>query len=289
MTTTPGTEWTTRRLLQWMTERFESAEHDAPRMVAEMLLGHVIGCERLHLYMDADRPASDEERSALRDLVKRALDDEPVQYLVGWTNFYGLRMACGPATLIPQPCTEDLVEHVLGERPGEPLRILDVGTGTGCIAIAIADRRPETAIVATDLVPAALELARANIDAHDVADQIECRAGSLYEPVAGDDPFDVIATNPPYIPDDEWTPELVDVCVRRHVPESATRGGTDGLALVEPLIRGARERLVPGGLLIVEVAASRAEEACAIARDTGLSAEIHRDSEGFDRFIVARS
>src|SRR5689334_4295009 len=146
MSTTHVKAWTTRTLLSWMQEAFARKELDSPRLMAELLLSHVLGCDRLRLYMDADRPASPLERDRLRELVGRALKNEPVQYLVGEAWFYGLPLHVSPAVLIPRPSTEVIVEQVLlharaepgfGGKTGEGVRFVDVCTGSGCIAIAL--------------------------------------------------------------------------------------------------------------------------------------------------------
>src|SRR5262245_30305238 len=149
--------WTTRRLLKWMAEHFESKQIDSPRVVAEMLLAHVLGCERMKLYMEADRPASASELTTLRELVARAPKHEPVQYLVGHAWFFGRQCEVNRSTLIPRPCTETLVEHIIQWRrlnPGHaaPL-IADIGTGTGCISVSLAAQIADGRVVATDVVP----------------------------------------------------------------------------------------------------------------------------------------
>ena len=214
--------WTTRRLIRWIDGHLGSKGIDSPRVCAEMLVGSVIGADRMRLYMEADRPASQEELDH-----QRAARHEPVQYLVGEAWFWSKRFAVGPATLIPRPATEHLVEEAVaalraGAATGaSPVRMLEVGTGTGCIASCVAaalrgQRRggePGAApppvgvrIVATDLVPAALDLARANAEAHGVAGFMEFRAGDLYAPLHADERggFHVLASNPPYVRDDEW-------------------------------------------------------------------------------------
>jgi release factor glutamine methyltransferase len=307
--------WTTRRLLRWITERFETKGVDAPRVVAEMLLAHVLECDRMRLYMEVDRPATPDELAALRELVTRASDHEPVQYLVGHTTFYGRTFLVEPATIIPQPATEDLVSAVLagvgadapplgtaadaedeGDAPappptGPPLRIADVGTGTGCIAITLARQLPSATLLATDVAAEALDLARRNAERHGVADRVELVEGDLLEPLlAAGDAFDVVCSNPPYIADDEWNDGRVDRAVREHVPERATRGGPDGLDFIRPLIAGAAATLRPGGLLAVEIGHAQRDAVLRLVAETpGLvEAEVTPDYEGFWRVLTAR-
>jgi release factor glutamine methyltransferase len=292
-----GEIWTTRRLLKWMSDHFQSKAIDSPRVVAEMLLAHVLGCERLRLYMESDRPASSAELAQLRELVARAAKHEPVQYLVGHAWFFGRQFAVSRATLIPRPCTETLVEHVLQwhrVQPGHvsPL-IADIGTGTGCIAISLAAQIPDARVIATDIVPDALELARANAALHKVQDRMEFRLGSLLAPVSVDSPvpgerFDVICSNPPYIPDHEWERD-VDRNVKEFEPQSALRGGADGLEFIRPLIAGAAPLLKPGGLLAIEIADCQRDAALALAKQSEKlsGADVLKDHEGLWRTLVA--
>lgn len=292
--------WTTRRLLAWMNGAFTSKGLDAPRLSAEVLLARVIGCERLRLYMDVDRPANEIERAALRDLVKRALDDEPVQYLTGEAWFYGLRLAVDARVLIPRPCTEIIVEQVLhhcksrpgfGGKNGEGALIADVCTGSGAIALALAKNLKGARVVATDISSGALDVARENAATVGLAERVEFVEGDLLEalnthPAAGQEgELSFLVSNPPYIPDDEW--DAVPKNVREHEPSLALRGGMDGLALVRPLLTEGPRLVTSGGLVLVEVASSRAEEALAIARQQPRvrQAEVVRDIDGLDRVI----
>jgi len=178
--------WTTRQLLDWMTRSFESNSLDSPRLCAELLLSHVIGCERLRLYMDADRPATPLERESLRKLVSRALRHEPVQYLVGEAWFFSLPFHVDHRVLIPRPSSETIVEHVLQQiraeptlAPGGSMTIADVGTGSGSLAVALAKNLPGARVVATDISSEALEVAHDNACRHHVEDRIECACGDL--------------------------------------------------------------------------------------------------------------
>ncbi len=290
-----GTEvWTTRRLLNWMTNHFQSKGIDSPRVVAEMLLAHVFQCERLRLYMEVDRPAEPAELAALRELVARAARHEPVQYLVGHAWFFSRQFAVNRSTLIPRPCTETLVEHVLQwhrVNPGhaQPL-VADIGTGTGCIGISIAAQIPDTRLVMTDLVPEALELAKANAQRHKVIERMEFRQGQGLQPLREGPPgqrYDVICSNPPYIPDHEW--DDVPAHVKDYEPPSALRGGVDGLDVIRPLIAEAGQLLKPGGLLAIEIADCQRDDVLNLANATGVlvNATVLKDHEGLWRVFVA--
>lgn len=293
MSTVPAQTWTTRRLLAWIAERFAAAQLDEHQLCAEMLMTHVLGCDRMRLYLDPDRPATAEERETLRDLVKRALAHEPVQYLTNEAWFFGLRFYVDQRCLIPRDATETMVEQVLqhfargAETESRNLRIADIGTGSGAIAIALAKNLPTAQVIATDLSADALDVARQNAEANDVSDRIEFREGDLLAPLEGEEPFDLILSNPPYIPDDEWA--RVAPNVREHEPESALRGGADGFDYAGPLIEQAWAHLRPGGALLVELAASRTEEAVAraLAQDTVANADVLDDLEGQPRVLVA--
>jgi release factor glutamine methyltransferase len=295
--------WTTRRLLAWMTDAFKKKGLDSPQLKARILLAHVIGCDELKLYTDADRPASDLERSQLRDLVARALKDEPIQYLVGQWRFFGIDVKVDRRVLIPRPCTETLVEHILqhartdpgfGGKTGEGLLFADICTGSGCIALALLKTLTQARGIATDLSAAALEVARDNAHRLNLSDRIELLEGNLLDPilahpVAGSrGSLHAIVSNPPYIPDDEW--DAVPANVKNYEPHLALRGGPDGLDFIRPLIARGPDLLRPGGLLLIEVAAARATQAAELLHQhAGIEhTQILDDHEGLPRIILGR-
>lgn len=292
--------WTTRRLLAWVAEAFTKRGLDSPKLSAEILLSHVLKVERLKLYLDPDREASKAELDALRGLVGRALKDEPVQYLTGQAWFFGLPLSVDRRVLVPRPCTEMMVETVLqrsrpaadvggaaGRASGEGLRILDLCTGSGCVAIALAKQLKAAQVVATDVSEDALAVARDNAARHGVA--VDFRAGDLFGALSEADRgcFDFIVSNPPYIPDDEW--EAVPANVKNYEPALALRGGGDGMLLVRPIIEQAADWLKPDGTLMVETAASTAQTALKIAEecDRFADGQVVKDLEGLDRFLLA--
>lgn len=280
--------WSTRKLLLWTTQYFERQGLKSARLAAEMLLAHVLGVERLRLYMDADRPATELERKRFRELVERAAKREPVDYLVGRTPFFSMMLKVSPAVLIPRPSTETLVEHVIQHArrtPGvlHPL-IADIGTGSGAIAIALAKNIEGCRVIATDISEAALEVARENADRQKVADRIEFRQGSLLEPMAGEK-VRYLVSNPPYIPDNEW--DAVDAMVKDYEPHTALRGGPDGLDLIRPLIAEARSVLQKPGVLVLEVAAAHDAAVRQLASEHGLNHPVVlRDHENLPRVLV---
>jgi len=288
-----GGPWTTRRLLDWMTAAFTKADLDSPRLCAELLLSHTLGCERMRLYMEADRPATPLEREALRPLVSRALANEPVQYLVGEAWFYSLQFAVDRRVLVPRPSSETIVEVVLRHAraaPGfERAVIADICTGSGCIAVALLKNMPEARAAATDISAGSLDVARINAERHGVLDRIDLLEGDLLAPLTNHPDgreLHYLVSNPPYIPDHEWAD--VPLNVRDHEPERALRGGADGLDLVRPLLAEGPKRLREGGLIAVEVAASTADEARSLAEANPLltGVRIEQDSDGLPRVII---
>ncbi len=315
--------WSIRRLRAWMSPFLAERGVESPQLCSDLLLAHVVGCERLALYLDADRVPTPEQLSKLRELVQRAGRHEPVQYLVGRWAFHGCELEVGPATLIPRPCTELLVEEAVrcatatGEVAATPLCIVDLCTGTGCVAIAVAralkaqrmgrrqlawtgggsngprateeDALRGLRIVATDVVPAAVELARRNVAAHRLETVVEVVQGDLDGALADrgiDGAVDVLCANPPYIGDAEWAD--VPRNVREWEPESALRGGIDGLDLVRRVIECAPRLLRPGGVLLCEIAASQEHAALAIAASAALTdAVVLRDLEQLPRLLRA--
>ncbi len=288
-----------------MNEAFTKKGLDSPRLMSELLMSHVIGCDRLKLYMEADRPASPQERETLRSLVGRALKHEPVQYLVGEGWFFGLPMHVSPAVLIPRPCTEVLVEQVLGHaraepgfggKTGEGVRIADVCTGSGCMAVALLKNMTHATAIATDISEDALAIARRNAERHKVADRIEIIRGDLLSPLVdhpagGGLDLHYLVSNPPYIPDAEWdAPDMVGQNVRDFEPHGALRGGADGLQFVRPLIQTGPERLRPRGVLLIEIAAATARPVLKLMREHPLidpdSARIVKDNDGLERVVV---
>jgi len=292
--------WTTRKLLIWMRQAFTKKGLDSPGLMAELLMAHVLGCDRLKLHMDADRPANDPERLRLRDLVQRALNHEPVQYLTAEAWFYGMPFKSDRRALIPRPSTGTIVEEVLHHAraamptnpTGHGILLADICTGSGCIAIVLLKRLPGARAVATDLSEDALSLAKENADRHGVSDRIDFIRGNLLDaldahPAArAQGSLAYLVSNPPYIPDHEW--DAVAPNVKDHEPHLALRGGPDGLDLVRPLIANASRFLRPGGMLAVEVADSAADSAIELAKaNPGLdSPRIVRDIEGLPRVIV---
>lgn len=245
-----GVAWTPLGVLDWTTQRFTEAGIAAARLEAQILLAHVLGCTRMQLYTGFDKPLADAELASYRGLIKRRLAGEPVSYLVGETEFWGLPFHVDPSVLVPRPDTETVIEVARAARPDRaaPCRILDLCTGSGVIAVSLAREYPAAQVVATELSPAAAALARRNAGRNAVADRVDVREGDLFAPVRGER-FDLIAANPPYIASPvipTLPPEV------RREPVIALDGGPDGLAFYDRICAGAREHLVPGGAIVLE-------------------------------------
>ncbi len=284
--------WTTRRLLTWTQSYFAKKGVDSPRISAEMLLAHVLGTTRIRLYTDLDRPTTELERAAFRELVERAAAHEPVDYLIGHAPFFSMTFKVSPAVLIPRPSTETVVEHVIQHARrvpgfGSPL-VVDIGTGSGAIAVALAKHLPNCRVIATDISAEALAIARENAAKHGVTDHIEFRQGDFLEPI-GDLKHRVryFVSNPPYISDEEW--QAVEPNVKDYEPVHALRGGVDGLKFLRPLIEQAHEYLDKPGQLVLEIAASQKQAVLQIASHAkGLSnAHVLADHEALPRVLVA--
>lgn len=241
---------------------------ESPRLNAEHLLAHALGLKRMELYLQFDRPLTEAERAPLRDLVKRRGTREPLQHVLGTAEFHGRTFTCDKRALVPRPETEQLVELALGMTKDNPAAtLLDIGTGSGVIALTLALELPSAVLHATDLSPDALALAAENAARHALTDRIVFHQADLLPP--GDVRFDLIIANLPYIPAEDIASLSPEV---RHDPSSALDGGADGLDLIRRLIDTAPGRLAPGGALLLEIGLGQADAVNAL-----LSARKFRD------------
>ena len=241
---------------------------ESPRLNAEHLLAHALGLKRMELYLQFDRPLTEAERAPLRDLVKRRGTREPLQHVLGTAEFHGRTFTCDQRALVPRPETEQLVELALGMTKDKPAAtLLDIGTGSGVIALTLALELPSAILHATDLSPDALALAAENTARHALTDRIVFHQADLLPP--GDVRFDLIIANLPYIPAEDIASLSPEV---RHDPSSALDGGADGLDLIRRLIDTAPGRLAPGGALLLEIGLGQADAVNAL-----LSARKFRD------------
>jgi release factor glutamine methyltransferase len=248
----PDEPWTIGRLLDWTAKFLAQKGFEFPRLDTEVLLSHALGCKRIELYTRYEEPAAEEARARFKELIRKRLEGCPVAYLVGRKEFFSLEFEVGPAVLIPRPDTETLVVEALrlAKELAEPA-IIDIGTGSGAIPVAIAKRHPGAKMTATDISAEALAVARRNAEKHDVAERVRFLHGDLFAPVPPDERFDFILSNPPYIARED-IPKL-PAGVRDYEPHLALDGGSGGYAVFDRLIREAPRYLKPGGYLIVEI------------------------------------
>lgn len=249
--------WTVKRMLTWTTGYLERKGDEHPRLSAEWLLSNATGMSRVELYMNFDKPLSAGELDLMRDGVRRRGAGEPLQYVTGEMPFRHIILRCEKGVLIPRPETEILVDaalEALEERAADAPLVLEIGTGTGCIALSLASEHEGTRVIATDLSPDAVRLATRNRDALDLAgavEVVECDlASGVPEALMGR--FDVLVSNPPYIPTDVLA-YAVPAEVKDHEPELALDGGEDGLDVFRRILDLAPHALAPGGTLCVEL------------------------------------
>jgi release factor glutamine methyltransferase len=252
-------KWTIRELIKTTTDYLRKKGIDEPRLTTELLLSHSLGMKRVELYLNFDKPLSDDELDTFREFIKRRLAHEPVQYIVGSTGFMGLEFETKEGAFIPRQETEILVSVVklwVESRNLSDFVLYDIGTGTGAIAISIAHFFPKARIYASDISEIAIECARRNASLSGAENRITFLAGNLFLPFAGIEKADVIASNPPYIPaaQIEQLPEIV-----KREPIEALIAGKDGLDVIGRLVEAAGEYLQPQGLLAFEIGINQAE------------------------------
>ena len=282
-------QWSVLKLLDWTKEFFARSGVDAPRLAAEVLLAHTLGCQRIELYARFDQTPDDAQRAAFRELVRRAAEHQPIAYLVGYKEFYSLRMKVTPDVLVPRSETEMLVSEAVAHL--RPLQrntsAWDVCTGSGCVAVAMANQVETARVLATDISAPAVAVAAENAAAHGVADRVECRVADLLllpDDCAEMSPFDVITANPPYVADGD---EVAD-CVR-HEPAAALFAGKDGLDFLRPIIADAPKFLRHRGALILEFGLGQADAVRDMVTSGKAFAEpkILRDHQQIERCAIA--
>jgi release factor glutamine methyltransferase len=281
---------TISKILQETTEYLGKKNLQDPRLNAEVMLGHVLDLRRIDLYLNYDRPLRDPEVSAFKTLVKRRLAGFPLQYLTGEREFFSLSFQVSPAVLIPRPETEILVETVLEglQSLGPPWKIVDLGTGSGVIAITLAVHLPEAHLRATDRSAEALALARRNAHRHGVADRISFSQGDLWEPLRGEEgTFMAVISNPPYVRRDQLKdlpPEI-----RLHEPLLALDGGPDGLEIIRRVVAEAPRFLSQNGLLALEIGMGQAPAVKKLLVATGAFGQplVVEDYLGIERVVMA--
>ena len=266
---------------------FESKGVPNARLDTDTLIAYSLGVKRLELYLDLDRPLTEVQLAALRPLVKRRAEREPLQYIVGTVDFCDMELKVDPRALIPRYETEELIELVSEALTENPKQILDLGTGSGALALALAHKYPKASVNAVDVSAAALSLATENAAALRLDDRITFHEGSWWCPLGlGVQRYDLIVSNPPYLTDEEMTtaePEVVG-----HEPHSALVSGVDGLDDCRLIFKDAASNMQPGGLLALETGIAQSEALDALAAAAGLQGESLEDLSGRPRFYFAR-
>ena len=243
--------------------RLPGEEGDRKSATEQILLAHVLKCNKVDLLVRYDEQPAEPERTRFRELIHRRVAGWPVAYLVGTRDFYLLSFEVSPAVLIPRPETEMLVLEALGYlKPLTAPTVLDLGTGSGCIGISIAHQKKDARVTAVDVSPDALAVARRNAAKHGVADRIDFLQGDLFAPLNAEQRFDLVVSNPPYIAPDEFPSLAADV--RDHEPRIALEGGSDGLAFYRRIAMGVGPFLKPGGRLLMEIGYTQDENVRAI-------------------------
>lgn len=280
--------WTVLRLLQWTEEYLRDHGSESAKLEAEVLLATARSCRRIDLYTAYDEVATDETRVAFRELVRRRAEGTPVAYLVGHREFYSRKFRVSPDVLIPRPETEfvivDLLDRVSSK--SAPVRIADVGTGSGILAVTAAAELSAATVLAIDISPAALNVARQNAADHGVAERIEFVEGDLLSGTS--EKFDFILSNPPYVGQPEYG-EL-DAQVKDHEPAVALIGGETGTEIIARLIPQAAERLNSGGWLMIEISPMIADAVAGLFNNNGSFGEvtIRKDLSQLSRVVIAQ-
>ncbi len=285
--------WTIQRCLDWTRGYLDRKGDEHARLSAEWLLSAATGKDRTGLYMAFDEPLSVDELANMHGFVSRRAKGEPLQYITGKTSFRFIEVACREGVLIPRPETELLVDAALegidAAAAVSPVRVLEVGAGTGCVSCAIASERPGTLVTATDISPVAAALARENCEALGLADAVDVIECDLVSGVPAElmGQFAVLVSNPPYIPDAVM--QKLPAEVANFEPGLALAGGTDGLDIYRRLLAAAPSALMPGGLMAVELHEECLDAAADLAREQGgwKSVEVRQDLTGRPRFVVA--
>jgi release factor glutamine methyltransferase len=269
---------------------FEKQGIENPRLNIELLLAHVLQKRRLDLYLQFERELDEATLARLRELVRRRAEGEPVQYVTGEAPFYGLTFAVNRHVLIPRPETELLVEAVLKRVTNHqsPITVVDVGTGSGCIAVTLAKQLPAAQIVAVDASGEALAVARANARRHGVEKNTRFLQGDLVEALPDNVGADVVVSNPPYIASGDWA--TLPKEVRDFEPVQALIAGADGLEVIRRLVKTAKRVLSPSGFVALEIGAGQRAAVEQLFGDHGYGAvEVVKDLQGHERVLLAQA
>lgn len=286
-------EWTIVKLIQWATSYFKTHDIDSPRSTAEMLLAHVLHTERIDLYLHYDQPLTDDELQRFKALLKRRIKREPVAYIVGAKGFWSTDVLVSSDVLIPRPETECLVEHAIAalsdDSSSRTKRILELGTGSGAVVVALASHYPAHVYFASEISFEAIRIAYLNARRQHLEDKIHFFSGNWFAPLRLKKYFfDLILSNPPYIKTEavgNLQPEIVSF-----EPVIALDGGSDGLDSIKQIIQGAHQYLKPEGTLMLEIAHDQKEDVHRIMIQCGHYGNFvcRKDYSGYDRVVEMR-
>lgn len=279
--------WTVQRILAWTTEHLQKHGSESPRLESEILLAHARKCQRIHLYAHFNDVVNEETRAEMRQLVKRRVNREPVAYLVGHREFFSLDFFVEPGVFIPRPETETLVIKTLEKLTGVSApQALELCTGSGCIPVTLAVRRPDLRVMTVEKNDVPFRVAQKNAERHQVQQRVQFFQGDLFSALpAGSGPFDVIVSNPPYVCQREIA-EL-DADVREHEPHAALDGGQDGLDFVRRILADAPAYLKSGGWCLLEMDPSQIRETLRLASELKVwqPGEVYVDLFGAERCV----
>lgn len=279
--------WTVKRLLTWTEDFLKKKGVESPRLEAQILLAHALGCSKIDLYVRHAEEPPEVQKTLFRGMIKKRADGMPNAYLVGYREFFSLAFKVTPAVLIPRPDTELLVlEAGKFLKPLNAPNVLDIGAGSGCVAVAVAKHHPTARVTAVDVSPAALAVARENAATHQVDARVKFSEGDMFAPVAGQT-FDMIVSNPPYITHAEL--ETLDKTVKDFEPRQALDGGPDGLAFYRRIAAGAAAHLKPGGMVFVEIGSTQETAVRSLFTEAGLGqVKTFKDLAGLPRVVAAK-
>ena len=292
--TTQSDPWTILRLLQWTTEHLKKSGSPSPRLDAEVLLAYARGCERIALYTAFAEEPDETVKAKFREVVKRRAQGEPVAYLVGKKEFYSLPFQVSKDCLIPRGETEHVVvecldraKPIIAAEPTKHFNIVDVCTGSGCIAVSVAKHLPQCTITAIDLSPDAVVIAKANVEQHQLTDRVSVVESNLMDTVP-DNSVDFVLSNPPYVSEAEYA--KLDKTVREHEPRMALVGGATGMEIIEQLASQAAKKLVANGWFICELSPMIADQVESLMASTNqwTNITIVKDLARLKRLVVAQ-
>ena len=271
--------WTIRKLLDWLTAQLKKNEITSPKQNAETIISHVLQMKRLDIYLQPEKEISEAQLKIILEITTRRKKHEPLQYILGETEFYGYKFKVSNSVLIPRPETELLVEKIIHEEKNLN-SILDIGTGSGAIIIALAKNLDTENIDAVDISESALKIAQQNADLNNV--EINFFRSDIYENI--NDKYDLIISNPPYISQDEY--ELLPKEIKDHEPRSALHAENNGLYFYKKILQNAKEHLTEFGKIYFEIGYDQAEKITGIAKENGFSKiQVFKDLNGFDRIM----